>query len=513
MEETAGDTTILRVSQYGMKPDTGEDACEAIGAILTIAGGIDHKVIIEFESGRYDFYDTYATKEQYCISGTASMLDIRDHTKRIGMHIKGMSNITIEGNGALFVYHGKMVPIVVDESQDIEIKRVSIDYERPTVSEMIVEAVHETAVDYAIHPDSWYAIEGNQLVWMGQGWRSSSGPAQVTDPHTGRTWRTGNPVTEASHAEELESYKVRLHYNRRHEAMPGHIYLMWEDSRDQAGTIVVRSKNIVFDQVHYGYAPGYGLTAQYSDNLTLQHLHFAPREGTGRTAAAFSAFVRMIHCTGKLGIYHNNFSGSHGDAVQVYGMRGNPCVEIIGNRFASVAMRGVRIAAGGKTVIRSNAFHRMPLSGILIDNGADSGMASPSEGGEVTIDENYFIKCGDPVVFIEQRREEMPAADHIAVSRIAIKQNFFYLDGTTVVDAQGAQDLVIQGNEVVGTSPARNPIYKLQACSRVVLKDNALLLPNKLLSISQMPVETVKIVGDPIRIVEKSEAGYKRLNQ
>ncbi|WP_171684574.1 right-handed parallel beta-helix repeat-containing protein [Paenibacillus planticolens] len=493
MEENGA--TIFRMRDYGVKPDTGEDACEALRTILNMAGGIDDRVIIQFESGRYDFYDTHASKEVYSISRSTSELEDQDHMIHIGIHLKGMSNITIEGNGALLVFHGKMTPFVIDDSRNIEIRQAVIDFERPTVSEMCVDGVHKGAIDFTIHPDSWYAIEQGQLVWVGEGWRSASGSSQVTDPHTSRTWRTNNPVSEATRAEELEPFKVRLHYSARPEAHIGHIYQMRDGICDQAGTLIVQSENIVFDQVHFGYMPGTGMAAHYSEQITLQNLTFAPRQETGRTAASFSDFIRMVNCKGKLIVYHNNFLGSHGGGVSMRGMRWNPQVEIIGNRFASVPERGIRICAGGKAVIQHNAFHRMSMSGILIEEDGDR----PFEAGaasEATIAHNYFIKCGDPVIRI--------STDPV-VHNITIEHNFFYLDGTTVVEAQGVQGLVFQANEVVGISPARKPLFNLEACSEVYLTDNAVFLPNQRVRISQMPIEAVSITGDQAMIVEKAK--------
>lgn len=502
MEEKAYDTTILRLRDYGVKPDTGEDACVAMRRILNTAGGIDDRVTIQFESGRYDFYDTHASKEMYGVSRSASELEYQDEMKIIGIHLKRMSAITIDGNGALLVFHGKMTPIVIDESRDIEIRQIAVDFERPTVSEMRVDGIHEDAIDFIIHPDSWYAIEQGQLVWVGEGWRSASGPSQVTDPHTSRTWRTSNPVSEAAFAEELEPFKVRLHYSGRPEASVGHIYQMRNGVCGQAGTLIVQSEHIVFDQVHFGYMPGIGLAAQYSEQITLQNLTFAPRQETGRIAAAFSDFIHLANCKGKLVVYHNNFCGSHGGVVNVYGMQWSPQVEIIGNRFASVPARGIRISTGGKAVIQHNAFHRMSMSGILIEDDGEHQFESVADR-KVTIAHNYFIKCGEPVIMIATERVKAYSPNSV-VHNMAIEHNFFYLDGTTVVDARGTQGLVIRANEVVGTGPARKPIFRLRSCSDVYLAENEVPLMNQRVCISAMPVEAVTITDDQAMIVEKS---------
>lgn len=60
-----------------------------------------------------------------------------------------------------------MTPIIVNQCEDIEIRNLSVDHIRPTVSEFTIMSVNEASMDVKIHPDSWYVIEYGKFQWLG----------------------------------------------------------------------------------------------------------------------------------------------------------------------------------------------------------------------------------------------------------------------------------------------------------------------------------------------------------
>lgn len=580
--ENRVDSVTLRLCDYGVQPGTGEDACEAMRRVLSAASVMGKNVIIQLEGGRYDFYYTNASKEVYFVSNTASELENPNTTKNIGIHLRGMSNITLDGEGALLVFHGKMTPIIIDGCRNIEIRNVSIDFERPTISEMRVIGIHDSSIDFAIHQDSWYSIEREKLVWIGEGWRYTSGPSQEVDPVANITWRSWNPAAEAIRAEELAPFKVRLHYKKRPDTQLGRIFQMRDGIRDQTGAFIVESEHVVFDRVHYGYMHGLGLVAQFSKHLTFRELICAPRQETERTAAAFADFVHLSGCQGKIGIYNSVFCGSHDDVINVHGTHlkiveklgdqecvvrfmhhqtygfdafypgdcvdfihhstltaigsgmiqavkrvnpreiriafaeripggvyigdvienasWTPQVEVIGNRFSNVPTRGILVTTRQKVVIQDNTFDGMQMSGILIADDGESWFESGMVR-DVTISNNNFIKCGSPVICIRPENEETHYNNPVH-RNITIQENYFYLNGASLLDAKSTQGLTIKGNKVVGNGPVNKPLFNLEACSDVRVEDNDIVLPSQRMLISHMPIEAVAIDNSPSIVLE-----------
>lgn len=98
------------VTDFGAKPDSGEDCRLAFRLAVESCGGKD--AIIEFPKGRYDFW-----QEEGDQSTTA-------------MQLVNAQNITVEGNGSEFVFHGKMRVMLIKQSQGILLRNFSTDWHR-----------------------------------------------------------------------------------------------------------------------------------------------------------------------------------------------------------------------------------------------------------------------------------------------------------------------------------------------------------------------------------------------
>jgi hypothetical protein len=310
---------IIFVNDFGILPNSGEDATESVKLAINAAAKEHGAVKLEFKKGRYDFYCENSIKAPYYISNTSSEIENPDVTKNIGICVKGINNMIIDGNDSLFIFHGKMTTIVIDKSEDIKIINLNIDFHRPTISEMTVEAIGDNYIDFKVNNDSWYEIKNNKIIWVGEGFKYSKGPSQEYDPEKDITWRTWNPGYEADKVIELEPYKLRCFYKEFQETKVGNVFQFRDGIRDQVGAFINKSKNIAFDNVRFHYMHGLGIACQYSENLFLNKIKLTPREETGRTAAAFADFLHISGCKGKVCVWDSEFYGAHDDAINVHG--------------------------------------------------------------------------------------------------------------------------------------------------------------------------------------------------
>ncbi|MFD0960818.1 alpha-1,3-galactosidase-related protein [Paenibacillus chungangensis] len=312
---------VFRVTDYGARRDSGEDSARGIAAAISAASSVDGPVVIQFPCGRYDVFSEEATRAPYYVSNTASEEEHPDPVKTIGILLRGMNQFRIEGNGSLLVFHGRMTPIVLDGCREGEICNLSIDFARPTISEMQITAVGDRYWDVVVHPDSHYELADGALHWIGEGWSHRSGPAQEYDPASNRTWRVPNPVTTAERIEELQPGKLRLWF--RDEAAThtevGRVFQMRDGIRDQVGALIVGCRDIAFRDMWMRYMHGLGIVGQFSENLTFERLKLAPDPSSGRTAAAFADFFHLSGVKGKVSVTDSHFVGAHDDAINIHG--------------------------------------------------------------------------------------------------------------------------------------------------------------------------------------------------
>ncbi len=156
--------------------DVADDATFAVIGILNEAQAAKVNTI-SFEKATYHFYPDKA-KEKYCYISNHN-----DVIARIAFDIEKFDNLTIEGNGSTFIFHGRMIPFLVNESRDITVKNLTIDFAEPFHSEATVIAQNpETkSIDVAISDEYPYEIRNNQLIFTRSHYDHNLGQSMIYD--------------------------------------------------------------------------------------------------------------------------------------------------------------------------------------------------------------------------------------------------------------------------------------------------------------------------------------------
>ncbi|MCL6459586.1 MAG: right-handed parallel beta-helix repeat-containing protein, partial [Gorillibacterium sp.] len=77
--------SIIHLTNFGAKPDSGEDSQLAMRQAIEAARLISGPVVLDCPQGRYDFYLDEAVRAPYYITNTASEEENPDVTKTIGV--------------------------------------------------------------------------------------------------------------------------------------------------------------------------------------------------------------------------------------------------------------------------------------------------------------------------------------------------------------------------------------------------------------------------------------------
>ena len=93
--------------------------------------------------------------------------------KTIGMFFEDMEGLTIEGNGATLMFHGKVTMLAFEHCKKMTLQNIHIDFERPGGSELTLTQINEKGVVAKFHPDSRYAIKDGKITLYGEGWRTN----------------------------------------------------------------------------------------------------------------------------------------------------------------------------------------------------------------------------------------------------------------------------------------------------------------------------------------------------
>ena len=110
----AGAAEALNITAFGAKPDGSDTTPSVRAALEQIRQGKADKLV--FPPGRYDFWPDQAEEKYLFISNNDEGL------KRIAFVLAGVKDLEIDGGGATFVFHGRMMPFLIEHSQGVTLK-------------------------------------------------------------------------------------------------------------------------------------------------------------------------------------------------------------------------------------------------------------------------------------------------------------------------------------------------------------------------------------------------------
>ena len=309
----------IDVTAFGAKPNSFADATESVQKSIEVCRNQPNS-IINFPKGRYDFWPDNATETHYYITNTSDEEEVPVKEQRVGLMLKHLKNITIEGNGSDFIFHGKMITWVIDSSDNIRIQNVAVNYERPGMSEMTIKSITPTAVVAYIHPDSKFAIINSTLEWYGEKWVTRNYHTVLIKPQQDMLlYSTWEPFRK-SKAEVIAPLTVKFAGDfSNFKAAAGDVLTIRDRYRDYVGAFQNRSKNVSLYNVRMYSMHGLGIVSQFCENLHYDSVFVEPEQGSGRMIASSADGMHFSGCKGQITINHCRFKGLHDDPVNVHG--------------------------------------------------------------------------------------------------------------------------------------------------------------------------------------------------
>ena len=141
---------VIDMRTYGLVPDTRENLSPKLQQVLQeikAQTGDKDKVTLIFAPGRYDFHPEGAATCEYYISNHD-----QDQPKTVGFPLEDWKNLTLDGQGADFMFHGRMLPVSLIGSDNCTLKNFSIDFEVPHITQIKVLKNDTTGITFEAAP-------------------------------------------------------------------------------------------------------------------------------------------------------------------------------------------------------------------------------------------------------------------------------------------------------------------------------------------------------------------------
>ncbi len=146
-----------------------------------------------------------------------------------------------------------------------------------------------------------------------------------------------------------------------------------------------------------------------------------------------------------------------------------PEVEIRGCHVSWIPTRGFLLATRKKVLVEENVFLATHMGAILLGIDANKWFES-GYVRDMTIRNNKFVRCAEPVIHIEPRNSKANSRVH---QNIRIENNEFILRNDLILKAKSANNIVITGNTIVSEKKLNDEmIIETSDCSNITLVQN-----------------------------------------
>ena len=301
----------LNAADYGVCPG-GKD-CGAAMLSLLDAAREKNASAINLEPGEYHFHQANARDMQLYISNHD-----QQPKHAVALPLTGMQSLEINGNGARFIFHGRMLPIVIQDSRDITINDLSIDYAEPFSAEGRIVDISNGHTILEMSPASRYTVENGTFLLTNNGRKDKLHCMLAFEPD-GRMVPTGKSGDMAWYAKarQLPGNRVRFAEDASLKGLAkGQTLVLRSYYRPHPGMLLYRAQDTTLNNVVFHDSQGMALIAQRSEDITIRGGGCIRAAGRMHTTAADA--THFSNCRGHISVQGATYEAMMDDAINVH---------------------------------------------------------------------------------------------------------------------------------------------------------------------------------------------------
>ena len=305
----AAEPVRISVADFGAEPNSEGDCVAAVTRALEACKAHESSVLV-FPKGRYDFYAPEGGR------------------RIVGLPIASQKNLTIDGEGSEFVFHGILGGGSLNDSQNVTLRNFTVDWDKPLIVQGTILDTTDEHVDIkfdkAVYP---FEIEGSKIFFLGEGWRRQiDGYTLLFDQTTKElVYNTrdnalgGNELFNTK-SEEIADGVVRFYGKPKYKAEPGTIIALWLGRYIAVVFDVTRCKDIVMENITVYHGLSHAVVGFRTENITLRNFNIRANEKKNRVYSIIADGFHINNCKGLLKIENCEQTGMGDDFLNIHGM-------------------------------------------------------------------------------------------------------------------------------------------------------------------------------------------------
>lgn len=303
---------VIQAAEYGVTPESSDNSA-AMQALLLHVREQKAPCAIHLAPGEYHFRAESALPMRMFISNHDQQA-----VHPVGVPMVGLKDVSLTGENVRFIFHGKMLPIVLQDTEGVTLEGISIDYAEPFSAEGVITAIKDGKTTVRLSPTSRYEVQDGRFLLTNNGRRDRihcvlAFEADGRMVPTGR----GGDMPWSGKAEQLPDNCVRFEENAAALGLSvGQTLVLRSYYRPHPGMLLYRAKDTVLNNVVFHDSQGMALIAQRSENITIRGGGCLRAPGRMHTTAADA--THFSNCRGHISVQGATYEAMMDDAINVH---------------------------------------------------------------------------------------------------------------------------------------------------------------------------------------------------
>ena len=388
--------------------------------------------------------DTLYIKDTYCFEKYQYISNNTQGKKRIAMNIENVDGLTIEGNGTTLLFTGFISPFNVENSKNITITDLNIDFTHTFNSQGEIMAVGKDWMELKFPADYKVDISGGQLRIRDKN--------NITYPY-GSLLEFDSKKKEVAYyvhdywlwsglqAEALANGNYKI-YLKDITGTVGNIMAFGAARRANPGFTFDECNTVLIKNVNLYHCGGMGFIVQRVRDIELNNVQVVPTPGSDRIISATADATHFINCGGYLRMIDCKFTNQKDDATNIHGWYAMTR-EIVNDNTILVWYNY------GKDFVRPGMYMEIANHKTMMTYAhrtVKSVRQINSELAEITFTEPLpeEIQIKDPIACEDQYPDVLIKGCHFANNRarglligsrgeVIIEENYFHVPGSSIL--------------------------------------------------------------------------------
>ncbi|WP_372932077.1 alpha/beta hydrolase fold domain-containing protein [Mariniphaga sediminis] len=294
---------VLRIEGLSASPDSAYKNMEIIQNVAEKCCDLGKAQVI-FPKGTFVVSSVQAEKDyDDLITEKIPQRTLPEHTNYL-MAFSHINNLTIDGQGCQLIFRGLIQPFDFQECKKVQIKDLTIDWERPLFSEGRVTLLKQNTLEVKVFSE--YPMKGGEPILSFQSF----------SPKTGHL--TGVcPFSKISSCKLVGEQLVRFNSGDSRFVQVGDIVIMRHIYSYKPGFEFYNCEDISVRNVTVHSLPGMVIHATRTKNIQLKHFNVYP--SGNRIMSGNVDATHFYSCMGLVEIDSCYFEGMGDDATNVHG--------------------------------------------------------------------------------------------------------------------------------------------------------------------------------------------------